>query len=57
VLSLVLPFAVVPLVWLTSRRDIMGELVNSRLIRSLAVLVAAMVIGMNVLLLGVTAFG
>ena len=52
VLSLVLPFAVVPLVWLTSRRDIMGDLVNSRLIRSLAVLVAAMVIGMNVLLLG-----
>ena len=28
VLSLVLPFAVVPLVWLTSRREVMGELVN-----------------------------
>ena len=28
VLSLGPPFAVVPLVWLTSRRDVMGDLVN-----------------------------
>ena len=57
VLSLVLPFAVVPLVWLTSRRDVMGDLVNGRLIKSLALLVSCMVIGMNVVLLAVTVAG
>ena len=31
VLSFGIPFALVPLVWFTSRRDVMGALVNSRL--------------------------
>ena len=57
VLSLVLPFAVVPLVWLTSRRDVMGELVNGRVVRALAIAVAVLVIAMNVVLLVVTATG
>jgi manganese transport protein len=57
VLSLVLPFAIVPLVWLTSRRDIMGDLVNGRVTKALAVTVAGLVIAMNVLLLAVTAAG
>jgi manganese transport protein len=54
VLSIVLPFAVVPLVWLTSRRDVMGELVNGRKVRLLAIAVAALLIAMNVVLLAVT---
>jgi manganese transport protein len=54
VLSMVLPFAVVPLVWLTSRRDVMGDLVNSRTVRVLAIAVAVLVIAMNVVLLAVT---
>ena len=57
VLSVVLPFAVIPLVWLTSRRDVMGELVNGRVVRVLAVVVAGLVVAMNVVLLGVTALG
>jgi manganese transport protein len=57
ILSLVLPFAVVPLVWLTSRRDIMGELVNGTVVRTLAIAVASLVIAMNVVLLWVTATG
>jgi manganese transport protein len=57
VLSLVLPFAVVPLVWLTSRRDVMGDLVNGRIVRTLAIGVATLVIAMNVVLLVVTATG
>jgi manganese transport protein len=57
VLSMTLPFAVVPLVWLTARRDVMGDLVNGRLTNMLAVLVACLVIAMNVVLLAVTAFG
>ena len=55
VLSLVLPFAVVPLVWLTSRRDVMGDMVNGPIVRALAILVAVLVIAMNVVLLYVTA--
>jgi len=57
VLSLVLPFAVVPLVWLTGRSDVMGDMVNGRVVKALAVLVATLVIAMNVMLLAVTAFG
>jgi manganese transport protein len=57
VLSLVLPFAVVPLVWLTSRRDVMGELVNGPVVRALAIAVAVLVVAMNVVLLVVTAMG
>ena len=57
VLSLALPFAVVPLVWLTSRREVMGELVNGPVIRALAIGVAGLVIAMNIVLLVVTATG
>jgi manganese transport protein len=57
ILSLVLPFAVVPLVWLTCRRDIMGDLVNGAVVRTLAITVAGLVIAMNVVLLWVTAIG
>jgi len=57
VLSLVLPFAVIPLVWLTSRRDVMGDLVNGPVIRGLAILVAVLVLAMNAVLLYVTATG
>jgi manganese transport protein len=54
VLSMVLPFAVVPLVWLTSRGDVMGDLVNGRTVRVLAIAVAVLLIAMNVVLLVVT---
>jgi manganese transport protein len=57
VLSMALPFAVVPLVWLTNRRDVMGDLANGMTIRALAILVSCLVIAMNVVLLAVTAFG
>ena len=57
VLSLVLPFAVVPLVWLTSRRDVMGDMVNGPVVRVLAIGVSVIVIAMNVVLLVVTASG
>jgi manganese transport protein len=57
VLSPVLSFAVVPLVWLTSRRDVMGDLVNGTVVRILAIGVSALVIAMNSVLLVVTATG
>ncbi|MFR9802641.1 Nramp family divalent metal transporter [Pseudonocardia sp. RS010] len=52
VLSFGIPFALVPLVMFTRRRDIMGSLVNHRLTTAAAILVAALIIGLNAFLLG-----
>ncbi len=54
VLSFGIPFALVPLVALTRRADIMGTLVNRRLTTCAAAGTAALIIVMNVYLLGVT---
>ena len=51
VLSFGIPFALVPLVWFTSRRKLMGNLVNHRITTLTACLVAALIIGLNVFLL------
>jgi manganese transport protein len=51
VLSFGLPFAIIPLVMFTSRRDIMGTLVNRRATTVLAALVAALIVGLNLMLL------
>nr|BBH95711.1 divalent metal cation transporter MntH [Thermogemmatispora argillosa] len=51
VLSFGIPFALVPLILFTQRRDIMGALVNSRATTALAWLVAALIIALNVFLL------
>jgi manganese transport protein len=47
VLSFGIPFALIPLVMLTRRRDIMGSMVNRPLTTVLASLVAAMIIALN----------
>jgi manganese transport protein len=57
VLSFGIPFALVPLVWLTSRRDIMGALVNHRATTALASVVAALIIALNLFLIYRTFFG
>jgi manganese transport protein len=51
VLSFGIPFALVPLVLFTSRRDVMGELVNSRRTTAAAGLVAALIVSLNIFLL------
>jgi manganese transport protein len=51
VLSFGIPFALVPLLMLTRRPDIMGELVNERRTTVAAVLVAGVIIMLNVVLL------
>ena len=56
VLSFGIPFALVPLVLFTSRRSVMGGLVNHRLTTAAATAVAALIIGLNVFLL-VQTFG
>ncbi|HZV74720.1 MAG TPA: Nramp family divalent metal transporter [Conexibacter sp.] len=51
VLSFGIPFALVPLIWLTRRRDVMGALVNHRATTLVASAVAAAIIALNVFLL------
>jgi manganese transport protein len=51
VLSFGIPFALVPLVWFTSRRDLMGPLVNRRETTVVAVAVAVLISLLNVFLL------
>jgi manganese transport protein len=47
VLSFGLPFALAPLVWFTSRRDLMGGLANSRVTTVVATVVTAGIIALN----------
>ena len=51
VLSFGIPFALIPLVMLTSRRDVMGVHVNGRLTTAAAVAVAAVISALNVFLI------
>ena len=57
VLSFGIPFALVPLVLLTRRKDIMGALVNRRLTTVVASIVAALIIALNLFLIVDTLFG
>jgi manganese transport protein len=54
VLSFGIAFALVPLVLLTRRADVMGSLVNRQVTTVVASLVAAVIIVMNVILLAFT---
>ena len=47
VLSFGIPFALVPLLWLTSSRDLMGGWVNRRTTTVVGAVVAALIIGLN----------
>ena len=51
VLSFGIPFALVPLVLLTRRRDVMGTLVNRRITTVAATIAAGLIIALNVFLL------
>jgi len=51
VLSFGLPFAIVPLVLFTARRDLMGVLVNHRLTTVLVSVIAALIVALNAYLL------
>lgn len=51
ILSLVLPMPIISLVYFTRRRDIMGVLVNKRIVTWTATLCAAVILALNILLL------
>ncbi|MCW2510467.1 MAG: mntH, partial [Modestobacter sp.] len=57
VLCFGIPFALVPLLWLTSRRDLMGGWVNRRTTTLAGSLVAALIIGLNGYLVMSTVLG
>jgi len=50
-LSFGIPFALIPLVLFTAKRDLMGVLVNAKATNVAAVIVAAVIVGLNVFLL------
>jgi manganese transport protein len=51
VLSFGIPFALVPLVYFTSRRDVMGGLANAKVTVVAAAAIAALISALNVFLL------
>lgn len=57
VLSFGIAFALIPLVMFTSKRDIMGSLVNHRIITVLGWFVVVIVVSLNIYLLWETIFG
>jgi manganese transport protein len=54
VLSFTLPFALIPLLILCSRRSLMGRFTNGRLTSTLGWLTVALILALNVVLLGLT---
>ena len=57
VLSFGIPFALIPLVMFTRRKDVMGVLVNHRLTTAIASVIAMLIISLNIFLLYRTFFG
>jgi manganese transport protein len=57
VLSFGLPFALIPLVLFTRRKDIMGDLVNKRITTVLATLIVAVILVLNLYLIYKTIIG
>jgi manganese transport protein len=57
VLSFGIPFALVPLLMLASKRDVMGSLVNPRWLTAVAGVLAGLIIALNVFLLWQVFFG
>lgn len=57
VLSFGIPFALIPLVWLTSRRSLLGDFANRRVTNLLGVACAVALTGLNATLLWLLAFG
>jgi manganese transport protein len=50
VLCFGVPFALIPLIWLTRRRDVMGAHTNSPAVTATATAMAALIISLNLLL-------
>ncbi len=56
-LSFSLPLAIIPLLMITGRRDLMGEFVNRRATKIAGIIISAMIIGLNAVLVYLTLTG
>ena len=56
-LSVGIPFALIPLIWFTSRRSLMGQFVNGIPMRLSALVVTAAIVALNLLLIVLTVTG
>ncbi len=57
ILSFALPFAIIPLILFTRRRDLMGVLTNHRVTTMVSIVIAALIIALNMFLLYETLVG
>lgn len=57
VLSFALPFAIIPMMLITSRRDLMGGLVNKQLTKVAGWVITGIIVGLNAILLYLTFTG
>lgn len=57
VLSFGIPFAIVPLIWFTSRREVMGHFVNPLWLKIASIVTASLIVALNLALLGITFTG
>lgn len=57
VLSFGIPFAIIPLIWLTSRTSVMGEFANRVPLRIAGITVAALIVSLNILLIVLMSMG
>ena len=51
ILSFALPMAIIPLLIITSKENIMGKFVNNKITNILGIIIASLIIGLNILLL------
>ena len=56
-LSFGIPFALIPLVMFSRRRDLMGALTNARVTTVVSILITVIIVGLNVVLLGFAVTG
>lgn len=56
-LSFALPAAIIPMILITNRKDIMGDMVNKRFTKSVGWFITAVIIGLNMVLLYLTFTG
>ncbi len=56
-LSFALPFAVIPMIIITSRKNLMGAFVNKTWVKTLGILIASLIIALNAVLLYMTFTG
>ena len=57
VLSFGIPFAIIPLIWLTSRRAIMGEHANGAALKTAAIVTTVLIVALNAVLIWLTLTG